>query len=163
MYDKGFFYSTLTNAAHDIIRNEVDCGSFLQYYTLCTKTLSEHLLFPWSRLTRWIQVKAIDPLLMSLVKSNSISVDVKEGFKCLWTGYGSWCQKHRFVSRTATLLGFSSSTVSRLYQEFNATHSCVKLSGDPLADGPFLVHTYVVLPIHPLNGTHTQSLSQIHF
>ena len=33
-------------------------------------------------------------------------------FKCLWTRYGSRCQAHRFVSRTATLLGFSSSIVS---------------------------------------------------
>ena len=28
-------------------------------------------------------------------------------FKCLWTGYGSTCQVHWFVSRTATLVGFS--------------------------------------------------------
>jgi hypothetical protein len=27
-------------------------------------------------------------------------------FKCFWMGYGSRCQAHRFVSRTATLLGF---------------------------------------------------------
>ena len=37
-------------------------------------------------------------------------------FKCLWTGHGSKCQSHRFVLRTAMLLGFSYSTVSRLYQ-----------------------------------------------
>jgi hypothetical protein len=28
-------------------------------------------------------------------------------FKCLWARYGSRCQAHRFVSRTATRLGFS--------------------------------------------------------
>jgi hypothetical protein len=32
--------------------------------------------------------------------------------KCLWTGYENRCEAHRFVSRTATLLGFSCSTVS---------------------------------------------------
>ena len=31
-------------------------------------------------------------------------------FKCLWTEYVSRCQAHRFVSRTAKLLGFSRST-----------------------------------------------------
>ena len=36
-------------------------------------------------------------------------------------GYGSRCQVHRFVSRTATLLGFSHSTVSCVYQEWSAT------------------------------------------
>ena len=41
--------------------------------------------------------------------------------KCLWTGYGSRCQVHRFVSRTATLLGFSRSTVSCVYQEWTTT------------------------------------------
>jgi hypothetical protein len=39
--------------------------------------------------------------------------------KCLWTGYGSWCQAHQFVSRTAMLLDFSCSTVSRVYQEWS--------------------------------------------
>ena len=71
-------------------------------------------------------VESYDPLLMLLVKSTSISVDEGGGdklkkdfetcvpfrwwdkiFKCLWTGYGSRCQVHRFVSRTAMLLGFS--------------------------------------------------------
>ena len=42
-------------------------------------------------------------------------------FKCLFTGYGSRCQAHRFVSRTATLLGFSSSIVSHVYQEWSTT------------------------------------------
>ena len=42
-------------------------------------------------------------------------------FKCVWTGYGNSCQAHRFVSRTATLLGFSHSTVSRVYQERSTT------------------------------------------
>ena len=37
------------------------------------------------------------------------------------TGYGSRCQTHRFESRTATLLGFSSSTVSSMYQEWSST------------------------------------------
>jgi hypothetical protein len=41
--------------------------------------------------------------------------------KFLWTGYGSRCQAHRFVSRTAMLLGFSSSTVSHVYQEWFTT------------------------------------------
>ena len=40
-------------------------------------------------------------------------------FKCLWTGYCSRCQSHWFVSRTATLLGFSRSTVSHVYQEWS--------------------------------------------
>jgi hypothetical protein len=43
------------------------------------------------------------------------------GFKCLWMGYGSRCQAHRFGSRTATLLGFSHSTVSCVYQEWSTT------------------------------------------
>ena len=42
-------------------------------------------------------------------------------FKCLWTGYGSWGQEHQFVSRTATLLGFSCSTVSHVYQKWSTT------------------------------------------
>ena len=42
-------------------------------------------------------------------------------FKCLWTGYGSRWQAHRFVSRTVTLLGFSCSTVSCVYQEWSTT------------------------------------------
>ena len=42
-------------------------------------------------------------------------------FKCLWTGYGSRFQAHRFVSRTALLLGFSRSTVSHVYQEWSTT------------------------------------------
>ena len=42
-----------------------------------------------------------------------VFVPLIEGWilKCLWTGYGSRCQAHWFVSRTATLLGFSHSTV----------------------------------------------------
>ena len=32
--------------------------------------------------------------------------------KCLWNGYGSRCQAHRFVSRTAPLLGFSLFTLN---------------------------------------------------
>ena len=38
-------------------------------------------------------------------------------------GYGSRCQVHRFVSRTAMLLGFSHSTFSCLYQEWSTTQS----------------------------------------
>ena len=40
-------------------------------------------------------------------------------YKCLWTGYGSRCQAHQFEWRTATLLGFSHSKVSRVYQEWS--------------------------------------------
>ena len=43
------------------------------------------------------------------------------GCKCLWTGYGSRCQAHRFVSRTAMLLGFSRSKVSYVSQEWSTT------------------------------------------
>ena len=39
----------------------------------------------------------------------------------LWTGYGRRWQVHRFVSRTATLLGFSRSTVSCVYQEWSTS------------------------------------------
>ena len=42
-------------------------------------------------------------------------------FKCFWKGCGSRCQAHRFVSRTVTLLDFSFSTVSRVYQEWSTT------------------------------------------
>ena len=41
--------------------------------------------------------------------------------KCLLTGYGSRCQAHRSVSKTAMLLGFSHSTVSCVYQEWSST------------------------------------------
>ena len=37
------------------------------------------------------------------------------------TGYGSRCLAHQFVLRTATLLGFSCATVSRVYQEWPTT------------------------------------------
>ena len=42
-------------------------------------------------------------------------------FKSLWVGYGSRCQVHQFVSRTATLLFFFSSTASCVYQEWSTT------------------------------------------
>ena len=42
-------------------------------------------------------------------------------FKCLLMGYGNRCTAHRFVSRAATLLGFSHSTVSRVYPEWSTT------------------------------------------
>jgi hypothetical protein len=41
--------------------------------------------------------------------------------RCLWTGYGIRCQAHRLVSRTVTLLGFSCSTVSCVFQEWSST------------------------------------------
>ena len=50
-------------------------------------------------------------------------------FKCLWMGYGSRCQVHRFVSRSAMLLGFSCSTVSHVFQEWCTSqiwHNCGK-------------------------------------
>ena len=40
---------------------------------------------------------------------------------CIWTGYSSRCQEHQFVSRTATQLDFSRSTVSCVYQEWSTT------------------------------------------
>jgi hypothetical protein len=62
---------------------------------------------------------------------------VKEGYRSLetietWTVYGchsegEWAKTkylsafERFVSRTATLRGFSHSTVSRVYQEYSTT------------------------------------------
>ena len=36
-------------------------------------------------------------------------------------GHGSRCQEHRFVSRTASLVDFSRSTVSCVYQEWATT------------------------------------------
>ena len=44
-----------------------------------------------------------------------------KSFKFLCTGYGRRCQAHRFVSRIATLLGFSRSTVSHLCQGWSTT------------------------------------------
>ena len=102
------------------------------YHLIFTHKCTKHLLFPWQ--TDQVNPgESYDPLLMSLVKSTSISVDEGWGnrlkkflcmctiqrmngqdkiFKCLWMGYGSRCQVHRFVSTTATLLGFSHWTVS---------------------------------------------------
>ena len=48
-------------------------------------------------------------------------------FKWLWTGHGSRCQVHRFVSRTITLLGFSCSTDSRVYQEWCTAQRTISL------------------------------------
>uniref|UniRef100_A0A8K9UWK2 Uncharacterized protein n=1 Tax=Oncorhynchus mykiss TaxID=8022 RepID=A0A8K9UWK2_ONCMY len=41
-------------------------------------------------------------------------------------GYGSGCQAHRFVSRTAAVLGFSRSTFSRVYQESSTKSNQIK-------------------------------------
>ena len=40
---------------------------------------------------------------------------------CMCAIEGEWARQHRFVSRTATLLGFSRSTVSPVYQEWSPT------------------------------------------
>ena len=44
-----------------------------------------------------------------------------EYMTCLRTGYGRRCQAHQCVSRTATLLEFSQSTVSRVNQKWSTT------------------------------------------
>jgi hypothetical protein len=95
--------------------------------TECTPALS------MTQSDQVIPGQSYDPLLMSPVKSSSISVDEREESTETWIVYvcnSGWMGKTKdwsafergmVVSRTAMLLGFSRSTVSRVYQEWSTT------------------------------------------
>ena len=105
----------------------------------CWAWQTQQHLAPTMILTRWIQVKAMMPYLKTMISvdegEETISLETIETCMCalqrvngkdkrlkyLWTGYGSRYQSHWFVSRTATLLGFSRSTVSPVNQEWSTT------------------------------------------
>ena len=102
--------------------------------------------------------------------------------KCLWTGYGSMSQAHRFECvKNCSAAGFftfnSFPCVSRMVhhpkdipptwhtgncwktqQRNSSWHKPVRLAPTNIPCSKAL--QYFVLPIHPLNGTHTQSMSQ---
>jgi hypothetical protein len=64
------------------------------------------------KVTQWLKPWDMDCMCAIRVENGQ-----DKRFRCLWTGYGSRCQVHRFVSWTATLLDFSHSSfpcVSRM-------------------------------------------------
>ena len=58
-------------------RSREECFVLIWQYLTYTESTKhyEHLLFPWHRLTRWIQMITYGLLLISLLKSISIRVD----------------------------------------------------------------------------------------
>jgi hypothetical protein len=110
-------------------------------YTLSVQYI---MLFPWQRLTRGMQVNTMMPYWCHFNQcrpmggdKGSLSLETIET-ECVCVPFRGWmiktkdvsafergmvvgCRAHRFVSRTATLLGFSCSTVSCVYQEWSTT------------------------------------------